>query len=112
MMPPQKKVQQRSKKGNRAKLAKTKRLYRKQKQWESEGDIMEAISGDLRNDYGKSQSFKENKLLLYAIRSTLNCRIVGLKAKTMCPTNVSLRSIEVEVAQDFEAKQENIVGIF
>jgi hypothetical protein len=56
----------------------------------SYGEVMNALMIGLRNENGKSRSFQENKLLIYAIqRTALNRRIEALQTKMLCPTEVS-----------------------
>jgi hypothetical protein len=68
---------------------------------------MNALRIGLKNENGKSRSFQENKLLIYAIQAALNRRIEALQNKTICPTEVSWWHIQEEVARDFRARREN-----
>jgi transposase len=72
---------------------------------------MNALTIGLKNENGKSRTFEENKLLIYAIQAALNRRIEALQNKTLCPTEASWRHIEEEVARDFRVRRENITDL-
>jgi hypothetical protein len=71
------------------KQAKAKRLYRRCKRWIHQGEVMYALSANLKNETGNSRTFEENKLLIYAIEASLNRTIESIKNKSVCPTEVS-----------------------
>jgi hypothetical protein len=59
--------------------------------WENEREVMKALSTNLKNETGKSCTFQENKLFIYAIEVALDRRLESIKNKRLCPTDVSWR---------------------
>ena len=106
-MPGVSKKRRRSRTGHACK----KRKERLANSWRNRLEVFSDFCQEIKNPNGRSRTYEENKLLIFALRAYLRQKVESMNEGDLQPSSITWRSIEEAVARDFCVRREHLTEL-